>query len=565
MQVCSDDELARRFCAGSDEAFGVLHERYRGRLTAYVRNMLSGRSSEDVEDVVQDVFERAARTLRAGAKPTALRPWLYGVAHNRCIDDLRRRPPPPLDVFDMSRRPSSDPAAVAERRAEVDRLLDDVRALPELQRSVLLMREMRGLSHVELAAVLDVSVSTVKSALVRARLGLVDAEEARQAPCEWIRRDLAASHDRRVKATAQAARHMRDCEPCSSYRAELRRSRRRVAAFLPLPGFLPLGRAAKLFGGSGVHAGTPATATTIAGSGGAIVVGAGKIAATLSVATVVGTGAVLAHTGTLHVSLPWTSSAPGHHRAAPFALLPGASSTATSRATPRAATSVGSNTLGTTLTTSPGTGSAAALAASPLASAASPGAGSVSPTRLGSPVASDGSPPSRPPPSPSSPPAVAGTQLGGVTPGGGGLAPRTPPNHPTIAPSTSAPPAPGTESQMSRDGGPGSGSGPAGSSGPSRTDPGSGRGPSAGGGPAGAGGSVTAPPPTTSDGQGPQGQSGKNPSGTAAGPDPTGQAGKGPSGTPGGSGSSGKSGSTGAPSGGGSDTTPTATPTPGGP
>ena len=75
-----------------------------------------------------------------------------------------------------------------------------MRALPEQQRSALLMREMEGLSYNDLAAALGVTVPAVKSLLVRARVGLVEAIEARDTACVEIRDDLASAFDRGVRA-----------------------------------------------------------------------------------------------------------------------------------------------------------------------------------------------------------------------------------------------------------------------------------------------------------------------------------------------------------------------------
>jgi RNA polymerase sigma factor (sigma-70 family) len=310
LRLCSDDQLVGRFRAGRDEAFEVIHDRYRMRLLAYVRQMLSGRSTEDAEDVLQEVFERAAQALRSEGPPVGLRAWLYSVAHNRCIDELRRRPPATPDVFAASRQPPSDTSAVAERRADVQRLFDDLRGLPEVQRSALLMRELQGLSHAELAHVLDASVPAVKSLLVRARGGLVDAAEARGTACATIRDDLAATHDRRVKTSARAARHLLECPPCRSYRAELRRTTRRVAALAPAPALFPLAALGRLLGGAGVPAKAPVTATGFAGTGG-VFAGAGKLFALLGATTALTTGAVLERNG----ALPWASPSPGHHAA----------------------------------------------------------------------------------------------------------------------------------------------------------------------------------------------------------------------------------------------------------
>ena len=121
----------------------------------------------------------------------------------------------------MSRKPLLDPVDEAQRRDDLKRLVADVARLPEQQRSALLMREMDGMSYADLAAALDVTVPAVKSLLVRARVGLVEAQESRDADCAEIRRDLLASYDRGVKASGRARRHMRECDGCREYRGAL--------------------------------------------------------------------------------------------------------------------------------------------------------------------------------------------------------------------------------------------------------------------------------------------------------------------------------------------------------
>ena len=190
LRLRSDEQLVALFRAGADEAFGVLHDRYRQRLFAYVRQMLSNYSRQDAEDVLQDVFVRAFAALRGDSRTVNVRAWLYRVAHNRCIDHLRRPHPPAAEIFEMSRKPLLDPVDEAQRRDDLRRLVSDVGRLPEQQRSALLMREIDGLSYVELAGALDVTVPAVKSLLVRARVSLVAAQESRDADCGEIRREL---------------------------------------------------------------------------------------------------------------------------------------------------------------------------------------------------------------------------------------------------------------------------------------------------------------------------------------------------------------------------------------
>ena len=92
LRLRTDEQLLALFRSGREEAFRAIHDRYYDRLLAYVRHMLRGNSES--EDVVQDVFLRAYGALRTGERDVAVRPWLYRVAHNRCICLLYTSPSP---------------------------------------------------------------------------------------------------------------------------------------------------------------------------------------------------------------------------------------------------------------------------------------------------------------------------------------------------------------------------------------------------------------------------------------------------------------------------------------
>jgi len=205
--------------------------------------------------------------------------------------------PPAADVFDVSRKPLHDPIEEAQRREDLTRLVEDVGRLPEQQRSALLMREIDGMSYADLADALDVTVPAVKSLLVRARVGLVEAAEARDADCCEIRDDLMASYDKGVKASGRARRHMRACAGCREYRTALRGMRRSFAALTPVSAGLFGSIAASVgLGGGGAAAGGAA-----AGGGGAVAAATGgtlvtatacKVAAVVCTAALTAGGAV---------------------------------------------------------------------------------------------------------------------------------------------------------------------------------------------------------------------------------------------------------------------------------
>ena len=121
---------SRRSGRATTRPSGVLHDRYRQRLFAYVRQMLSAGSRQDAEDVLQDVFVRAYGALRNDNREMNVRAWLYRVAHNRCIDHLRRPVPPAAEIFEVSRKPLHDPVEEAQRRDDLRRLVADVAPTP---------------------------------------------------------------------------------------------------------------------------------------------------------------------------------------------------------------------------------------------------------------------------------------------------------------------------------------------------------------------------------------------------------------------------------------------------
>jgi RNA polymerase sigma factor (sigma-70 family) len=319
LRLRSDEQLVALFRAGHDEAFRVIHDRYRQRLFAYTRQMLPRRP--DAEDALQDIFVRAYAGLRANHRELALRAWLYRVAHNRCIDELRRPAPPPPEVMQLLRAPVHDPIAEADQRESLRRLIADVRRLPDQQRSALLMRELGGMSYADLSAALGVTVPAVKSLLVRARLALGQASEARDTACSEIREALILAHDRGLRPGATARRHMHDCVGCREFRHQLRGVSRRFAAIVPTLG--PLGVLANLLGVGGAGGGAAGGALAASGAAGtstAVVGGAGALSAG-HVATLLAAAVVTAG-GAVEIQHVLPASPPHHARAHAVAVAP---------------------------------------------------------------------------------------------------------------------------------------------------------------------------------------------------------------------------------------------------
>ena len=158
--------------------------------------------------------------LRADDRPVSLRAWLYRVAHNRCIDQLRRPPPAAVRPLRAHARPSlHDPLAQAERREDLRRLVERrpaparaaaLRAAHARDGGPELRRARRGARRHASPPSSRCSSARASGSSRRSRRATPTA--ARSAA------DLAASSDRGVRASGRARRHLRDCAGCRDYR-----------------------------------------------------------------------------------------------------------------------------------------------------------------------------------------------------------------------------------------------------------------------------------------------------------------------------------------------------------
>ena len=254
----SDQELVRRLRAGDSAAWDVLDRRYRAALERFARRMLHDVAPDQVEDVVQEALWRAHRALQRDTRVLDLRPWLYRLTRNCCLDERARVRTDAVELERAAEVPdhADGPAAAVERRGALRTLLDDLSRLPELQRHALLRRELDGLSHDELADELGITAGATRSLVHRARGALVRAAEGRALGCHDVRPDILGAHDGRRRPTARTLRHLAGCPTCRALQSALRAQRRSLAALTP-----PVGLLAAL-GGLG-FAGWQAKATAV--------------------------------------------------------------------------------------------------------------------------------------------------------------------------------------------------------------------------------------------------------------------------------------------------------------
>jgi RNA polymerase sigma-70 factor (ECF subfamily) len=177
----TDEEIVRRVVAGERELFELLLRRYNQRVYRAVRAVL--RNSDDTEDVMQQAYVSAYRHLHQFEGRSAFATWLTKIAlreaaaRNKKTMALLHVVPelPEENTMNDFPEPSPDPEARAVAADLMQHVEAEVAALPETYRSVLLLREVEGLSTEETAACLEISTDVVKTRLHRARAMLRDA------------------------------------------------------------------------------------------------------------------------------------------------------------------------------------------------------------------------------------------------------------------------------------------------------------------------------------------------------------------------------------------------------
>ncbi len=324
LRLQSDERLIALTRKGNHAAFESLCTRYQSRLLAFCRHMLG--SKEDAEDVLQEVFAAAFNAVLADEREINVRPWLYRIARNRSLNHLRRTTSIGVDTMDVHYAEGGlSTTDKVMRRENFRELIADVQELPETQRTALLLREIDALSYEQIAHAMETTVPSVKSLLVRARISLAEAAEARKLSCEEVRLELGEAAEGLVKVSTPARRHVRGCERCHSFRKQLRENNKALAAILPVgPLFLAkklllakLGSTASAGGahvaggasagiGAGASAGAGAGAAASGGAGlagGMMTAGAGALAtkavAGLAAAAIVTAGAVAVDHGSV--------------------------------------------------------------------------------------------------------------------------------------------------------------------------------------------------------------------------------------------------------------------------
>jgi RNA polymerase sigma-70 factor, ECF subfamily len=172
-----DDLLVERARAGDLAAFETLVERHRATVFRVAARLVG---NHEAEDVTQDAFLRAYHRLGRFRGEASFRTWLLRITHNSAMDALgrRRRQAESDDSDELERAPDVEktrqPAERLERSERLRRLEGKLELLRSEHRTVLVLRDVEGLSYEEIAEVADMPVGSVKGRLHRARDELID-------------------------------------------------------------------------------------------------------------------------------------------------------------------------------------------------------------------------------------------------------------------------------------------------------------------------------------------------------------------------------------------------------
>ena len=168
----TDEQVVKDILTGRLDDFGILVQRYEGKLKRYGYKFLS--SQEGIEDIVQEVFISVYQNLKSFDTEKRFSPWIYRIAHNAYINALKKRNREPLPFFDPDvlfphpitpERPDRD-LEKKEIREMLDKSLDK---LPPKYREPLILFYLQELDYANIAEIMHLPISTVGVRISRGR------------------------------------------------------------------------------------------------------------------------------------------------------------------------------------------------------------------------------------------------------------------------------------------------------------------------------------------------------------------------------------------------------------
>lgn len=190
----SDESLAVQVQSGSPEAFSELVRRFERPIVSLIARIVRDRAL--AQDLAQDAFVRAWQKIASYDPERPFRSWMFKIAHNLAIDELRRRQldTVPLEQPDgeglgllgrIEDPAAQDPGERLDRERAIAHLESALASLRPSYREVILLRFREGLAYEEIAEIMDLPLGTVKTHIYRARKELVEEVKAAGFDEDW--------------------------------------------------------------------------------------------------------------------------------------------------------------------------------------------------------------------------------------------------------------------------------------------------------------------------------------------------------------------------------------------
>ena len=178
-------ELVIKAKSGSDKAFEEIIKLYEQKICSTIFYMV--KNKDIVEDIAQEVFIKVYRNIDKFNEQSSLYTWIYRITMNACFDEIKKE----KKITYLSNYveteegeqevefedPSQNVDEIISAKLDREELVKAIKRLPDDQRAIIVLRDIRGFTYWEIADMLKIKLGTVKSKISRARVSLKDELE----------------------------------------------------------------------------------------------------------------------------------------------------------------------------------------------------------------------------------------------------------------------------------------------------------------------------------------------------------------------------------------------------
>lgn len=175
LHTLDDEKVIAFIIKGDKEAFGILVERYEGKLSRYVRRFTQ--SEDDISDILQVVFIKAYTNLQGFDTSRSFNSWIYRIAHNECVNYLKKKSGERVSFIDfdtiLPHLFAEEESHTHAEKEETKKMLEtSLRTLSPKYREILILYYYDDLSYEEISEVLQIPISTVGVRIKRGKEAL---------------------------------------------------------------------------------------------------------------------------------------------------------------------------------------------------------------------------------------------------------------------------------------------------------------------------------------------------------------------------------------------------------